>query len=130
MSKKAESIIRLNIQLKGDAADKFIRIKNFIGLENDTEAIRFIISWYFNHFSKDLSGPPKTMWHLNLNDKGVIIWDPFIGKGVQILFSPKGIECTCDGVDDCKHVQFALSKEDIKEVVRLRRKEGWNLPDV
>lgn len=130
MSKKTDDTIRLNIQLKGESAEKFLRIKDSLGVSNDTEAVRVIISWYFNHFAKDLSGPPKTMWHLNLNDDGVLIWDPFVREAVQICFSPKGIECMHDETDDCKHVQFALSKEDIQEVIREKRKQGWKLPDV
>lgn len=121
---------KLNVHLKGEIADKFKRIKSYLGLEQDTEVIRVLVSWYYNQNQKELTGPPKTLWHINLNDVGVLIWDPEIGKAVQIHFSPKGILCEHDQADDCKHVQFALSKNDIVEVIRRRRKEGWKLPDV
>lgn len=130
MSIREDKTEKLNILLKGENADKFRRIKNFLGIENDTEVIRVILTWYYHQYEKDLSGPPKTMWHLNLNEHGVIIWDPFLGEGVQILFSPKGIQCEYDEIDDCKHIQFALSQPDIQEVIQERRKEGWKLPDV
>lgn len=125
-----DSTVRLNILLKGELADRFTRIKRFLGLENDTEAIRSIISWYYRQYEKELSGPPKNMWHLNLNDQGVLIWDPDLHKAIQIIFSRKGIECQHDHKDDCKHIQFALTKEDIQEVIREKRKEGWELPKV
>ncbi len=125
-----ENAEKLNVHLKGEVADKFKRIKSHLGLEQDTEVIRNLITWYYNQNEKDLIGPPKTMWHLNLNDKGVLIYDPFIREAVQVCFSPKGIECQYDEKDDCKHIQFALSKEDIREVVRQKRKQGWKLPDV
>ena len=130
MSNKSDDVVRLNVQLKGDAADRFIRIKKFLGLENDTEAIRSLITWYYNEYEEDLSGPPKTMWHLNLNGQGVLIWDPDIHKAVQITFTPKGIRCEQDGKENCKHIQFALSKPDIQDVIRARNKEGWDLPDI
>jgi hypothetical protein len=130
MSNKEDKTEKLNILLKGDNADKFQRIKSFLGLENDTEVIRVILTWYYNQHAKDLSGPPKTMWHLNLNNQGVLIWDPELREGVEIIFAPKGIQCQYDENDDCKHIQFALSKPDIREVIRQRRKEGWKLPEV
>ena len=127
---KTDDIVRLNVQLKGDAADRFIRIKKFLGLENDTEAIRSLITWYYNEYAEDLAGPPKTMWHLNLNGQGVLVWDPELHEAVQIVFSPKGMRCQQDQKDNCKHIQFVLSKPDIQEVIRQKRKEGWILPDV
>ena len=130
MSKKTEDIEKLNVHLKGDITDKFRRIKQFLGLEQDTEVIRALITWYYNQHEKELSGPPKTMWHLNLNATGVLVWDPYLLKAVQILFKPTGIICEEDGRDDCKHIQFAISKPDIQEVIRKKRKEGWKLPDV
>lgn len=130
MPNKTDDTVRLNIQLKGEMADRFIRIKRFLGLENDTEAIRTMISWYYNLNQKELIGPPKSMWHMNLNDQGVLIWDPDTRQAVQILFSPKGIRCAVDGEDNCKHIQFALTKPDIQTVIQKRRKEGWRLPDV
>jgi hypothetical protein len=36
---------KLNVQLKGEVADKFKRIKTFLGLEQDTEVIRSLITW-------------------------------------------------------------------------------------
>jgi hypothetical protein len=116
--------------LRGDVAEKFSRIKDFLGLEQDTEAIRSLITWYYSQHEKELSGPPKTMWHINLNLEGVLVWDPIAHQAVQIKFSPKGITCVYDDSSERKHIQFALSKPDIQEVIRQRRKEGWKLPDV
>jgi hypothetical protein len=120
--------IKLSINLKGEIAERFRRIKAFLGLEQDTEVIRSLIAWYFNQNQKDLTGPPRTMWHLNLNEDGVIIWDPTIPEAVQIRFSPRGIECLYDKSSDCRHIQFALSQQDIQEVIKKRKREGWKLP--
>lgn len=130
MSINTEKTEKLNVHLKGEVADKFKRIKTFLGLEQDTEVIRTLITWYYNEHQTELTGPPKSMWHVNLNLEGVLIWDPDIHEAVQIRFSPKGICCVYDENDRCRHIQFALSKPDIQDVIRQRRKEGWNLPDV
>jgi hypothetical protein len=130
MSKKEEKTEKLNVILKGNTADRFRRIKSMLGLEQDTEVIRALITWYYNQHEKELTGPPKTMWHLNLNDDGVLVWDPDVSEGVQINFKRDGIHCLYCGKDDCRHIQFAISKTDIQGVIRKRRKEGWKLPDV
>lgn len=130
MSIEMDKTEKLNVQLKGEVADKFKRIKALLGLEQDTEAIRALITWYYNEHQEELTGPPKSMWHLNLNAEGVLVWDPILHKAVQIRFTPKGIQCVDDEKDRCMHIQFALSKPDIQEVIRKRRKEGWKLPDV
>lgn len=131
MSKEAEKTEKLNVILKGEAADRFKRIKSFLGLEQDTEVIRTLIAWYYNEHANELTGPPKTMWHINLNDDGVWIWDPDLGKAVQVDFKRTGIICEHDEKEDCRHIQFALSKPEIQEVIRKRRKQGWiGLPNI
>jgi len=129
MSKKKGKTVRLNIQLKGESADRFKRIKTFLCLENDTEVIRSMVGWYYRQHEKELIGPPKTMWHINLNQDGVLVWDPDLQKAVQILFKPKGIMCTHDQNDSCKHIQFALSQDEIREAIEKRRHQGWKLPE-
>ena len=52
MSKKMEDVEKLNVHLKGDVTDKFRRIKLFLGLEQDTEVIRALITWYYNQHEK------------------------------------------------------------------------------
>ena len=130
MSNADEKLIRLNIQLTGDVADRFRRIKTFLGLENDTEVVRTLIAWYHREYEKDLTGPPKTMWHMNLRNEGVLVWDPDLSEAVLIHFQPQGMRCEKDSSSDCRHIQFALSKPDIQTVIRKKRKEGWKLPEV
>lgn len=50
-----EKTEKLNVHLKGDVAEKFSRIKEFLGLEQDTEAIRALITWYYNQHEKELT---------------------------------------------------------------------------
>jgi len=48
----------------------------------------------------------------------------------QIYFKPEGIWCDLDGNAKCEHIDFALKQQDIQEIIRKKRKEGWRLPDV
>ena len=130
MGEKMQNKEKLNVQLRGAVADKFRRIKSYLGLENDTEVIRALITWYYTRHEPELTGPPKLMWHLNLNEHGVLVWDPDLRQGVQVLFSRNGIKCEHCENESCKHVQFALAQPDIKKVIQKRQKEGWKLPEV
>lgn len=116
---------KLNVTLEGESADKFRRIKAYLELKNDTEVIRTLIRLFYQQYEKELLGPPKTMWHMNLNEWGVLVWDPDLGEAPQIHFKPEGIICEHCEVDNCKHVTFALSKEDVQKV-RGGEKRVWN----
>jgi len=122
--------VKLNVQLKGESADKFRRIKAYLELENDTEVIRTLVRWYHKQYEKELTGPPRTMWHMNINQMGVLVWDPSLGKAIPIYFRPEGILCEECETDGCRHVVFALSQSDVQDVIRKRREEGWKLPEV
>lgn len=101
-----------------------------MNLENDTEVIRTLIRLYYEENEKQLKGPPKLMWELNLSNDGVWIWDPELQRAVDIFFNREGIKCDECNLDNCKHIIFALAQEEIKKVVRKRKSEGWKLPEV
>lgn len=130
MSNKIEKTEKLNVHLKGELADKFKRIKTHLGLENDTEVIRSLITWYYYQHEKELIGPPKTMWKINANDKGVLVWDPELQAAVQIYFKQDRIVCEKCLKSDCKHIQWVVAQEDVQEIIRRKRREGWNLPEI
>jgi hypothetical protein len=125
-----KEIIRLNVNLTGENADKFKRVKADLGLQQDSEVIRALIAYYYSKNEEKLSGPPKLMWHINLSDDGVQIWDPDLQSAVNIHFRPEGIKCDYDRSDTCKHVLYALSLDSVKRVIKKKKKEGWKLPDI
>jgi len=61
---------------------------------------------------------------------GVRITDRQLHRIADIRFKPEGIYCELDENDNCKHIEFALTVPEIKEIIRDKRKEGWKLPDV
>ena len=68
--------------------------------------------------------------HENLNEDGVRIHDRIIKQYVDIAFKPQGIKCGYCGTNDCYHIQFALSVPEIQAVIRKKRAEGWELPNL
>lgn len=125
-----KEIIRLNVNLAGESADKFKRVKADLGLAQDSEVIRALVAYYYSKNEQKLIGPPKLMWDINLNDQGVLIWDPDLQRAVSIHFTPQGVKCEFDRSDSCKHVLYALSLDSVKRVIKKKKKEGWKLPDV
>jgi len=116
------TVQRLNVQLKGESADRFIRIKEYIGQDNDTEAIRHLVSWYYHVYEKDLTGPPKSMWYANLESTGVLIYDPSIGLIIHISFLKNVAYCDHDKSENCRHIQFALSQKDVAKIINEQKK--------
>jgi len=43
----SESTIRLNVNLTGETAKRFLEIKKHMGIENNTELVRLITNDYF-----------------------------------------------------------------------------------
>lgn len=68
--------------------------------------------------------------HFNLDETGVRILDRKLNLIVDVFFTPKGIQCELDKSSNCDHVKFALSVPNIQKVIRKKRKESWNLPEV
>lgn len=69
--------------------------------------------------------------HFNLDGNGVKVGDKKLGlKAIQIYFRPEGVSCELCRSDACEHVRYALSVPEVQKIIRKRRMEGWNLPEV
>jgi len=69
--------------------------------------------------------------HFNLDENGVKIGDKKLNqKAIQIYIKPQGLFCEYCGTSNCEHINYALEQEDIQEIIRKRKREGWKLPDV
>ena len=115
--------VRLRLDLKGDEVRKFHLLQKRLGLKNSTEVIRFLI-----HREAQKIGPE--MEHYNLNEEGVRILDHSLDRIVDIFFTPQGIRCDECDESNCRHVKFALGVPQIQKVIRQKRKDGWDLPEI
>jgi len=117
--------VRINVRLEGETASRFLRIRELLGLKNDTEIVRSLINWYWREHREELQ--PR-FEHFNLNANGVLILDREANRVIQVYFRPTGILCEYCQTDGCVHIQFALTQPTIQEMVQKKRREGWKLP--
>jgi hypothetical protein len=67
---------------------------------------------------------------INANELGPLLYDRNIRKTVQILITPRGLECAECKQSSCRHIKFAIANPKTQKLIRERKKEGWKLPDV
>jgi len=60
----------IRLRLEGKVKDRFLEIKRALGLTNDTEVLRLIISQY--HMDKVLVNPDFVEWFCSRNHKPVM----------------------------------------------------------
>ena len=116
--------VRIRLDLSDQEAENFLYIQSKLGLKNSTEVVRFLIrkesekvrEQYFEHY--------------NLDENGVKVTDHRLRRIVDVFFRPDGIWCDYHKTNQCCHIDFALGVPVIQKILRKKREEGWNLPDV
>lgn len=114
--KKGEKL-QVYLRLVGEEMERFRRIKETMGLKNDTEVLRSLITWYWKTHSEELA---PTLVLVSIDEKGIQIFDRGSLKLVPVLFSRVGVRCTHCEKDDCKHVNFAMEHPDVQTIVRRK----------
>jgi hypothetical protein len=120
--------LRIYLREEGEVAQRFWRIKEYLGLKNDTEVLRSLINtyWYEN---RDKLQPQ--LEHFNISEDGVRILDRTLadknsrGRIIDVYFKPDRVWCEYCQSPACQHVKFAL---DLPEVQEILRKKGWKTP--
>lgn len=110
--------MRIYLRVEGEIAERFSRIKEHLGVKNDTEVLRSLINWYWREHREELL--PR-LEHFNLNEHGVMILDRDLNNVVQVYFKPDKVTCERCG-SGCRHIEFALSIPKVEEILR---KKGW-----
>ena len=54
MTDKIQTIIQIRVNLKDDLADNFFEIKKHIGIHNNSDIIRFLITEKYREIKKEL----------------------------------------------------------------------------
>jgi len=128
MSQKAKIYLRLD----PIDTEKFEAIKEFIGLKNDTEVLRYLINWFYKEHQEEIEKP--RIKHFNIDEKGVTLVDeriktpnsPF-GRIFQVFFDDGNAICELCHSRTCEHVKYALS---LPQTIEIFKKKGWKLPEV
>jgi hypothetical protein len=124
-----EDELRIYLRAEGEIVRRFLRIKEHLGLKNDTEVVRSLINWYWNQNSEKLQ---PNFEHFNISEHGVRILDRTLadknsrGRIIDVYFKPDRIWCDYCQSAACQHVKFAL---DLPEVQEILRKKGWKIPE-
>jgi len=116
---------KVYLRLHGELKDRFLAIKDYLGLENDTEVCRSIINDYWMKNRDSFQAKPK-LKHFHMNPDGLLVLDPEIDRLIQIHLKPDSIECSYCKVSNCKHTEFALSLPEIQ--ARLKRAHQTTRP--
>jgi len=77
-----------------------------------------------------MNRPLPRFEQVNCDPNGVKIHDREIQDTVQVYFKPTGVRCGYDDSSQCSHITFALSIPAVANIIRKRRSEGWQLPDI
>ena|SRR5271157_2205074 len=67
---------------------------------------------------------------INANEMGPLLYDKNLKKTVQIIITPKGLECTECKQNSCRHIKFAIANPKTQKLINERKREGWKLPEV
>jgi hypothetical protein len=120
--------LRIYLRADGEIAERFWRIKEHLGLKNDTEVVRSLINWYWRENQEKLQPPLE---HFNIWEEGVRILDRTLGdttsRGliVDVYFKPDKAWCEYCESSKCQHVKFALSLPEVQKILRTK---GWKIP--
>jgi len=114
------------IRLPNDLVTSMDKLIGTYGFKSRAEIVKEALRELLTKYK-----PPLPRFdHFNMGVHGVRITDRQLHRIADIRFSPEGIYCELDENDNCKHIEFALTVPEIKEIIRDKRKEGWKLPDI
>lgn len=111
--------IKLYVRLKGTIASQFSQIKRYLGLENDTEVVRALITRYYREHEEEL---PQMIEHFNIYEDHITLRDHRIGRYVDIFARNGTLWCEHCESSKCEHIEYALSDPEIAKVLEKR---GW-----
>jgi hypothetical protein len=130
---EARGFLKVYLRIEGETAERFLRIKDYLGLKKDTEVLRALINFYWREkkeefeFSRKPSEAQPLLEHFNVCEDGVLVLDRSLansvskGRIVDVRLRPEGAWCEYRGSRDCRHAGFVLGIPEVREI--LRRKE-------
>ena len=133
---EAKGFVKVYLRMEGETADRFLRIKEHLGLKNDTEVLRALINWYWRQNREELEVPrafasmeaQPLMEHFNVSEDGVRVLDRSLansvskGRIIDVYLRPEGAWCEYCGSMECRHVSFVLGIPKVQEILK---KKGW-----
>lgn len=125
MKEKKEKDDYVTVRIPKDLSDLMDLLLGTYGFRSKAEITKEAL----RHLLLDYVNLPH-LQHYNLGDDGVKVVDKKLNRIVDVFFKPEGIQCGFCGTGDCDHVKFVLGVPSVQVVIRQKRKEGWDLPEV
>ena len=124
--------LKIYLRLTPEDEKEFKQIQEYLGLKNDTEVLRFLITSYYREHQTEFF--QVFLESFNIDDNGVKILershlDRKKKRIADIYFKPSGIFCNLCQSNDCIHIRFALEDPDNQQILNEKRKQGWKIPE-
>ena len=101
-------------------------IQKNLELSNQTKTYSGLGAWIIWRFLVDNTS--FRFEHFNTKEDHITIIDNQIRRTIDIYpKKPNQLWCDYDQCNDCDHVAFALTIEEVRKVLKAK---GWQLPDV
>ncbi|MEM2936275.1 MAG: hypothetical protein QW231_03765 [Candidatus Bathyarchaeia archaeon] len=113
---KVEEELKIYLRAQGEIAERFTRIKEHLGLKNDTEVLRSLINWFWREHQEELR--PR-LEHFGLNKDGVLILDRDLKSAIRVQFKQGKAVCERCG-SGCRHTDYALSIPEVQEALQKK----------
>ena len=131
MSRKTEFDFK-SYSIKKEFAERledFVKAHPELGYRSVAQLLEDSTRRRLEDLQSQIKEPPR-FEQINIDENGTKILDRKIREVVNVYIKPQGIKCGLDQTDNCEHISFALTLQDVRETIRNHRKEGWKLPDV
>lgn len=125
MKEKKEKDDYVTLRIPKDLSDEMETLLGTLGFRSKAEITKEAL----RHLLLDY-GKLSLFEHFNLDEDGVRVVDRRLNRIVDVFFKPEGIRCDLCGKSDCDHVKYVLNVPSVQAVIRQKRRDGWDLPDV
>jgi len=115
---KMEEELKVYLRAQGEIKERFIRIKEHLGVKNDTEVLRTLINWFWREHQEEFR--PR-LEHLDLNRDGVLVVDRDLKSAIRVQFKQGKAVCERCG-SGCRHIDYALSIPEVQEILREKER--------
>lgn len=127
MPEKGWRVISVKQEIYDFLMKEYQRTKHEWLLKNGINSFTGYVTYRLNQLAEEHD---SNFEMLNHDGSGVKIIDRNLKRVADVTIQPEGIYCPVCDASNCEHIRFALRENDVLDIVRKRRKEGWHLPSV
>jgi Arc/MetJ-type ribon-helix-helix transcriptional regulator len=117
------------IRIPNDLVKEMDTLIGVRGFKSRAEIVKEAVREILAKYQKEIPALPR-FEQINSDEHGTKILDRQLHEVVQIYIKPSGIKCGFHQTDDCEHIDYALKQKNIQNLIRLKKKENWKLPDI